>query len=118
MTDFPGYDAAFGFHGPGLPFPADAFEVLEAAAHEDLARAAGVAQEVVAAGAGVQTVRERFPPIPLLVEESRRARMIVLGPSGRGGGVRQVMAGTRQRHHHWIREHGEDLPEVRNWTWA
>ncbi|MTD59660.1 phosphoketolase family protein, partial [Amycolatopsis pithecellobii] len=40
------------------------------------------------------------------------------GLSRTAGGVRQVMAETRQRHHHWIREHGEDLPEVRNWTWA
>jgi hypothetical protein len=21
------------------------------------------------------------------------------------------------RHHSWIREHGEDMPEVANWTW-
>ncbi|HVW40067.1 MAG TPA: phosphoketolase family protein, partial [Amycolatopsis sp.] len=34
------------------------------------------------------------------------------------GVVRQVMAETRERHRRWIREHGEDLPEVRDWTWA
>nr|WP_312871413.1 phosphoketolase family protein [Amycolatopsis acididurans] len=33
------------------------------------------------------------------------------------GGVRQEMAEMRARHQRWIREHGEDLPEVREWTW-
>jgi xylulose-5-phosphate/fructose-6-phosphate phosphoketolase len=31
--------------------------------------------------------------------------------------VRQQMADTRARHHRWTREHGEDLPEVRDWVW-
>jgi xylulose-5-phosphate/fructose-6-phosphate phosphoketolase len=26
-------------------------------------------------------------------------------------------APARARHHTWTREHGEDLPEVRDWTW-
>ncbi|NEB74247.1 phosphoketolase family protein [Streptomyces sp. SID14478] len=33
-------------------------------------------------------------------------------------GVRQAMADVRARHHSWIRQHGTDLPEVANWTWA
>ncbi|WP_431873492.1 phosphoketolase family protein [Amycolatopsis sacchari] len=32
--------------------------------------------------------------------------------------VRQAMTEARERHHRWIREHGEDLPEVRDWTWS
>lgn len=31
--------------------------------------------------------------------------------------VRQRMADLRTRHHQWTREHGEDLPEVRDWVW-
>jgi xylulose-5-phosphate/fructose-6-phosphate phosphoketolase len=31
--------------------------------------------------------------------------------------VRQRMQDLRTRHHEWTREHGEDLPEVRDWTW-
>jgi xylulose-5-phosphate/fructose-6-phosphate phosphoketolase len=27
------------------------------------------------------------------------------------------MVDTRARHHAWTREHGEDLPEVQDWTW-
>jgi xylulose-5-phosphate/fructose-6-phosphate phosphoketolase len=32
--------------------------------------------------------------------------------------LRQEMVDSRTRHWAWIREHGEDLPEVRNWTWG
>jgi xylulose-5-phosphate/fructose-6-phosphate phosphoketolase len=32
--------------------------------------------------------------------------------------LRQQMVDTRARHHAWVRQHGEDLPEVANWTWA
>ena len=31
--------------------------------------------------------------------------------------LRQEMGDARARHHDWIREHGEDLPEVRDWVW-
>jgi xylulose-5-phosphate/fructose-6-phosphate phosphoketolase len=35
----------------------------------------------------------------------------------RAAGVRQEMIDRRTLHRAWTREHGEDLPEVRNWTW-
>ncbi|MEM9514336.1 MAG: phosphoketolase, partial [Actinomycetota bacterium] len=31
--------------------------------------------------------------------------------------VRQQMIDERTRHHAYTREHGEDMPEIRNWTW-
>jgi xylulose-5-phosphate/fructose-6-phosphate phosphoketolase len=31
--------------------------------------------------------------------------------------LRQRMQDVRARHHRWTREHGEDLAEVRDWTW-
>ena len=31
--------------------------------------------------------------------------------------LRQRMQDMRARHHQWTREHGEDLPEVLDWTW-
>jgi xylulose-5-phosphate/fructose-6-phosphate phosphoketolase len=27
------------------------------------------------------------------------------------------MVDKRQLHRQWIREHGDDLPEVRDWSW-
>jgi xylulose-5-phosphate/fructose-6-phosphate phosphoketolase len=42
----------------------------------------------------------------------------VPGLAVRGARVRQAMADVRTRHHAWVREHGTDLPEVAEWTWA
>ncbi|MFD8590465.1 phosphoketolase [Streptomyces sp. NPDC059637] len=41
----------------------------------------------------------------------------VPGLALRAIGVRQRMAELRNRHRSWIREHGEDMPEVLEWTW-
>ena len=41
----------------------------------------------------------------------------VPGLGTRAAGVRQAMIDWRTRHHHWTRMYGEDLPEVRKWTW-
>jgi xylulose-5-phosphate/fructose-6-phosphate phosphoketolase len=42
----------------------------------------------------------------------------VPGLNRKSAWLRQQMADTRVRHWAWTREHGEDLPEVRDWTWA
>ncbi|MFC9241671.1 phosphoketolase [Streptomyces decoyicus] len=42
----------------------------------------------------------------------------VPGLGVRAVALRQAMADVRTRHHAWIREHGTDLPEVADWTWA
>ncbi|HWI42381.1 MAG TPA: phosphoketolase family protein [Nocardioides sp.] len=39
-----------------------------------------------------------------------------LGP--RAAGVRQLMVDSRRRAREWTREHGEDIPEVRDWLWS
>jgi xylulose-5-phosphate/fructose-6-phosphate phosphoketolase len=41
----------------------------------------------------------------------------VPGLGQRAARLRQLMVDTRARHHAWTREYGEDLPEVRDWTW-
>jgi xylulose-5-phosphate/fructose-6-phosphate phosphoketolase len=35
----------------------------------------------------------------------------------RAARLRQEMMDQRTRHREWVREHGEDLAEVRDWTW-
>ena len=40
------------------------------------------------------------------------------GLAVRAAAVRQRMQDARTRHHAWIREHGTDLPEVAEWSWA
>jgi xylulose-5-phosphate/fructose-6-phosphate phosphoketolase len=39
-----------------------------------------------------------------------------LGP--RAAGLRQRMVDARLRARAWTREHGEDIPEVAQWTWT
>jgi xylulose-5-phosphate/fructose-6-phosphate phosphoketolase len=41
----------------------------------------------------------------------------VPGLADRAGHVRQAMVDARAHARAWTREHGEDLPEVRSWTW-
>ena len=41
----------------------------------------------------------------------------VPGLSDRAGHVRQLMADSRLRARNWTREHGVDIPEVRDWVW-
>jgi xylulose-5-phosphate/fructose-6-phosphate phosphoketolase len=41
----------------------------------------------------------------------------VPGLADRAGHVRQLMVDSRSRARAWTREHGEDVPEVRDWTW-
>jgi xylulose-5-phosphate/fructose-6-phosphate phosphoketolase len=41
----------------------------------------------------------------------------VPGLGDRAAWLRQQMTDARTRHRAYIREHGEDLPEVRDWTW-
>jgi xylulose-5-phosphate/fructose-6-phosphate phosphoketolase len=35
----------------------------------------------------------------------------------RAAHLRQAMIDKRTEHHHWVREHGEDMPDIRDWTW-
>jgi xylulose-5-phosphate/fructose-6-phosphate phosphoketolase len=41
----------------------------------------------------------------------------VPGLGARAAHVRQEMVDSRARHVAWTREHGEDLPEIRDWKW-
>jgi len=42
----------------------------------------------------------------------------VPGLGARAAEIRQLMVDARTRHAEYIRAHGEDLPEVRDWKWT
>jgi xylulose-5-phosphate/fructose-6-phosphate phosphoketolase len=42
----------------------------------------------------------------------------VPGLAERAALLRQEMVDSRVRARAWTREHGEDQPEIREWTWA
>ncbi|WP_158884804.1 universal stress protein [Amycolatopsis anabasis] len=73
-----------GYYSAGLPAPQEVFDALEQEAENVLAAAAETARGV-AEDLAVTTSPRNEPPIPLLLELSRTARMLVLGASGRGG---------------------------------
>ncbi|GAA4659293.1 universal stress protein [Amycolatopsis dongchuanensis] len=87
-----GFDPAIAWYGEGGPVPPVSIDSVEQAAKADLVRAAAVAREV-APRVPVRTERARHQPVPLLLDESRRALMIVLGASGRGG-YRGMLTGS------------------------
>ncbi|MER5269016.1 phosphoketolase family protein [Actinosynnema sp. NPDC002837] len=59
----------------------------------------------------------------LVLNDMDRYRLVidvidrVPGLGVKAAGLRQHMQDQRTRHHAHIREHGEDLPEIRDWTW-
>ncbi len=73
-------DVTGGRFDGGLPVPQSFFDELQRAGQQLLADAAAVAGEVT-----VSTEMPLEPAVPLLLECSRTARMVVLGSSGRGG---------------------------------
>ncbi|WP_158888132.1 universal stress protein [Amycolatopsis anabasis] len=79
---------AFGligsYYGAGLPAPQEVFDALEQES-KDILREAAEAARTVSDQLTVTTSMPVQPPIPLLLELSRSARMVVLGSSGRGG---------------------------------
>ena len=87
------FDATFGIYGGGLPLPQSLFDEIERYAQGRLAEAAGVAHEVNA-GLMITTSWSQQPPIPVLLEAGKTARMIVLGSTGVGGFVGMLAGAT------------------------
>ncbi|WP_236790892.1 universal stress protein [Amycolatopsis sp. GM8] len=79
-----GVDPALGYYGAGLPIPQESFDAVERVASQQLDEATQAVREVDP-DVVVTAARLRLPPVPMLIELSQEARMIVLGASGRGG---------------------------------
>lgn len=61
-------------------------------------------------------VLNRMDRFQLVIDVLERTPGLLESPDARA--LQARMTQTHARHHDWIREHGEDLPEVREWTWA
>ncbi|WP_216214835.1 universal stress protein [Amycolatopsis aidingensis] len=73
-----------GYYGGGLGVPQGFFEATEKDGERVLDEAMELAQ-ATGPGVDVDTILSREPAIPALLELSHRARMLVLGGSGKGG---------------------------------
>ncbi len=58
-------------------------------------------------------VLNRMSRYHLVLEALRRSRRAAEGGERLAGSARSMLA----RHHDYVREHLEDMPEVRDWTW-
>ncbi|WP_051173971.1 phosphoketolase family protein [Amycolatopsis orientalis] len=58
-------------------------------------------------------VRNSMDRFQLVIDVIDRVPGLLAG----AGAVRQRMTDARERHRGWIVEHGEDLPEIRDWAW-
>ncbi|GAB3744026.1 phosphoketolase family protein [Amycolatopsis oliviviridis] len=58
-------------------------------------------------------VRNDMDRFQLVIDVIDRVPGLLTG----AGPVRQRMTDERERHRRWIVEHGEDLPEIREWSW-
>lgn len=98
----------FAFHG----YPALIYSLVYARANRDLL-VRGYEEEgtvTTAFDMRVQNGLDRFHLVQDAID-----RLPHLGP--RGAALRHVMAGRLADHHAHIRTHGQDMPEIRNWTW-
>ena len=74
-----------GFYGAGLPVLHEAYDDLRGAGRKVLDEAVRTARETAGENVRITSEMPNDPPVPLLVDRSRRARMLVLGCSGAGG---------------------------------
>lgn len=81
-----------GYYGPGLPIPPDIYDEFDRLAEQDLRAAAEKARKI-GPKLDVTIEHQRQASVPLLLEMSRKARMIVLGSSG-GGGFDGMLTGS------------------------
>ncbi|WP_246127738.1 universal stress protein [Amycolatopsis rhizosphaerae] len=82
-----------GGYGGGLPVPQSYFDDLDQAGKTLLAEAKRAAREV-SPGVAVTSSMPFEPPVPPLVDASERARMLVLGATGRTGFAGRLAGAT------------------------
>ncbi|MDY7106924.1 MAG: phosphoketolase family protein [Actinomycetota bacterium] len=106
----PGVPTIFAYHG--YPYLIHRL-TYRRAAHDDL-HVRGYKEQGTTTTPFDMVVRNDLDRYHLVMDVIDR----VPGLGSRAATQRQAMVDARTRHDHWVREHGEDLPEVRDWTWS
>jgi xylulose-5-phosphate/fructose-6-phosphate phosphoketolase len=100
----------FAFHG----YPREVHFLIHGQGDTDRFHVRGYEEEGTTTTPFDMVVCNRVSRYHLCLEALRRARRRVAGAEGLAEHCRTMLA----RHEIYIREHLEDMPEVRDWTWA
>jgi xylulose-5-phosphate/fructose-6-phosphate phosphoketolase len=102
-------DVVFAFHG----YPRAVHQLLHGRPEPARFHVRGYTEHGTTTTPFDMVVLNKMSRYHLVLEALRRARRIPEGGAELGRNCRRML----ERHHTWIREHLEDMPEVRDWTW-
>ncbi|GIF18820.1 xylulose-5-phosphate/fructose-6-phosphate phosphoketolase [Actinoplanes tereljensis] len=103
-------DVVFAFHG----YPRAVHELLHGRVHPGRFHVRGFNEQGTTTTPFDMVVLNRMSRYHLVLEALRRSRRVPEKGLDLARHCEQMLA----RHHDYIRENFEDLPEVRNWTWT
>jgi xylulose-5-phosphate/fructose-6-phosphate phosphoketolase len=102
-------DVVFAFHG----YPRAVHELLHGRTHPGRFHVRGFNEQGTTTTPFDMVVLNRMSRYHLVVEALRRSRRAAEGGEQLGRLCEEMIA----QHHDYVREHFEDMPEVRDWTW-
>jgi xylulose-5-phosphate/fructose-6-phosphate phosphoketolase len=106
----PDTHVVFAFHG----YPRAVHELLHGRSHPDRFHVRGFNEQGTTTTPFDMVVLNRMSRYHLALQALRRARRTPRGATRLTEHCRAML----ERHHGYIREHLEDLPEVRDWVWT
>jgi xylulose-5-phosphate/fructose-6-phosphate phosphoketolase len=104
-----GVDVVFAFHG----YPRAVHELLHGRADPGRFHVRGFSEQGTTTTPFDMVVLNRMSRYHLVIEALRRARRV----PERGAELVAFCRAQLARHHDYVREHFEDMPEVQSWTW-
>jgi xylulose-5-phosphate/fructose-6-phosphate phosphoketolase len=103
-------DVVFAFHG----YPRAVHQLLHGRPHADRFHVRGFEEQGTTTTPFDMVVLNRMSRYHLVLDALRHARRVPQGGAELAAHCRQML----DRHHGYIREHFEDMPEVRDWRWS
>jgi xylulose-5-phosphate/fructose-6-phosphate phosphoketolase len=105
-----GTDVVFAFHG----YPRAVHELLHGRMHPGRFHVRGFNEQGTTTTPFDMVVLNRMSRYHLVLEALRRSRRV----PEKGVDLARYCQEMLDRHHDYVRENFEDMPEVRNWTWT
>jgi xylulose-5-phosphate/fructose-6-phosphate phosphoketolase len=102
-------DVVFAFHG----YPRAVHELLHGRSNPGRFHVRGFNEQGTTTTPFDMVVLNRMSRYHLVIEALRRSRRAAEGDVGLAQHCEDMLA----RHHDYVREHLEDMPEIRDWTW-